>query len=84
MAKATKSAIKTAPKSERAHKPRKATFQSETDHGKTVYTPVNKRAKAQAALLKKSKLVRADLKAVKASGLRVYGYADGKLKTISL
>lgn len=68
-------------------KPRKATFTTETVKGERKFTPVNKRAKQAAILMgkKTAKLVVADLKTIKAAGMRVYEYTeDNKLKAISL
>lgn len=59
-------------------KARRATFTADVVNGKTVFTPVNKRAKQWAA--KQKTLERKQLRAIKAAGLRVSVWTDGKLK----
>jgi hypothetical protein len=65
---------------------RAATFTVETVNGKRVFTPVNKYAKAYAALIEGGKLNVKQVKAIKTIGVhKVKQYtADGTLKTIVL
>lgn len=66
-------------------KGRKATFRVKLDHGKRVFTAVNKRAKHVAHKAgKRTKLTLDDLKALNGSGsYRYYAYQeDGSIKPI--
>lgn len=78
-----KTTTKEAPKTEaKTRKPRKATFITVEIKGEVRYQPVNKRAKAEAKVLKAKALTKAQLKTV-AKKFRVYQYAaNGALRPL--